>query len=65
MNTGQHLFHLEGFDNVVIGALLQTCDLVLRFALCGEHNNRGLIPLPNLLQHRPAVHNGEHNIQKH
>ena len=24
-----------------------------------------MLPLPNLLQHRPAVHNGEHNIQKH
>ena len=61
----QHLLHLKGLDDVVVRAPLQAVDLVLRLALGGKHNNRGLVALPDLLEHRPAVHHGQHNIQQH
>ena len=65
MDTGQHLLHLEGLDDIVVRPLLQTGDLVLGLPFGGEHDDRGPAPLPNLFQHRPAVHNGQHNVQQH
>ena len=65
VNAGQHLLHLKGLDDVVVRAPLQAVDLVLRLPLGGEHDNRGLVALPDLLEHGPAVHHGQHNVQQH
>ena len=65
VNPGQHLFHLKGLDNVIIGPLFQAGHLVLRLPLGGEHNHRSLVVFPNFFQHRPAVHDRQHDIQQH
>ena len=65
MDAGQHLLHLERLDDVVVGAPLQAGHLVLGLPLCGEHDHGGLVVLPNLFQHRPAVHDGQHDVQQH
>ena len=64
-DAGQHLLHLEGLDDVVVRPLLQAGDFVLRLPLGGEHDDRGLVPLPDFFQHGPAVHDGQHDVQQH
>ena len=65
VDAGQHLLHLEGLDDVVVGAPLQAGHLVLGLSLGGEHDHRGLVALPDLLEHRPAVHHRQHDVQQH
>ena len=33
--------------------------------LGGEHDDGGLVGLPDLLQDRPPVHDGQHDVQQH
>ena len=65
MDAGQHLLHLKGLYDIVVRPLLQARDLVLGLPLGGEHDDRGLIPVSDLFQHRPAVHDRQHDIQQH
>ena len=65
MNAGQDLLHLKGLDDVVVGAPLQAGDLVLGLPLGGEHDDRGAALLPDFFQDRPAVHDGQHDVQQH
>ena len=65
VDAGQDLLHLEGLDNVVVRAPLQAGHLVLGLPLGGEHDDRGRRLLPDLFQHGPAIHNGQHDVQQH
>ena len=65
VDAGQHLLHLKGLDDIVVGAPLQPGHLVLGLPLGGEHDHRGLVVLPDLLEHRPAVHYRQHDVQQH
>ena len=65
VDAGQDFLGLKGLDDVVVGALLQAGDLVGGLPLGGEHDDRGLALGPDLFQHRPAVHDREHDVQQH
>ena len=65
MDAGQDLLHLKGLDDVVVRPPFQAGHLVLRLPLGSEHDDRGGGVLPDLFQHSPAVHNGQHNVQQH
>ena len=64
MDPGQQLLHLEGLDNIVVRSHLQAGHLVDGLALGGEHDDGGLVGLPDLGADGPAVHHREHDIQK-
>ena len=59
------LLHLEGLHDIVVRAHLQTGHLVFQLALGGHHDDRGLVRLPDLPAHAPAVQHGEHDVQQH
>ena len=65
MDARQYLLHLEGLDDVVVGAAFQPGHPVLQLTLGGKHDDGRLSALPDLLQHRPAVHHRQHNVQQH
>ena len=65
VDAGKDLLHLKGLNDVVVRAPLQTVDLVLGLALGGEHDDGGFVGLADLLQYRPAVHHGQHDVQQH
>ena len=61
----KELLHFKGLGEIVIRALLESLHLVVCFALCCEHDHRGLAVLPDGAQDVPAVHHGQHDIEQH
>src|SRR5207253_3002354 len=56
----------EGFDEVIIGADVQTLDAVVESVLGGDAVHRRTVPaLAHLTQDREAVLTGQHNVQRH
>ena len=65
LNSRQQFLHFKGLGEIVIRALLESLHLVVCFALCCEHDHRGLAVLPDGAQDVPAVHHGQHDIEQH
>ena len=65
MHARKQLLDLEGLDDVVVRAHLQTGDLVLGLALGGEHDDGHFHGLAQLAADLPAVHHGQHDIEQH
>ncbi len=65
VDPGQHLLHLKGLDDIVVGPHLQAGDFVGGVAFGGEHEDGGFVGLPDLGAHGPAVHHRQHDIQQH
>ena len=57
-------FRLEGLDHIVVGAQLQTEDLVEDLALGGDHDDGTVGGLADLAAYLPAVHLGQHDVQQ-
>ena len=64
VDPGDELLHLEGLDDVVVGAHLQTLDAVEDLALGGEHDDGHPAGLPDLGGDGPAVHHRQHDVQQ-
>ena len=65
IDPGHELLHLEGLDQIVVRAHLQSGDAVAHVALGGEHNDGRLALLADMGAYAPAVHHGQHDIQQH
>ena len=62
----QQLIPVEGFDEVIIRAQVQSFDAILRrIARCQAEHRRTIAPLADFLQHRPAFLAGQHDVQHH
>ena len=64
LDAREDLFHVKGLCDVIVRALMKPRDLVLRFALGGEHDDRHGALLPDGAQHAPAVEHGQHDVQQ-
>ena len=64
LDPGYQLLGVEGLDHVVIGAQLQSQDLIKNFALGGKHDDRHLGGGPQLTAHLVAVDARKHQIQQ-
>ena len=64
IDSGNELFHLEGLDDVIVGAHLQALDAVKDLAFGGEHDDGNLAGLPDLGAYCPAVHHRQHDVQQ-
>ena len=60
----QNLLHFEGFCDVIVSTQLQTVDLVIGFALGGEHDHRCLAFAADRSANTPAIHDRHHHIQQ-
>ena len=67
-HPGQQLPDTEGLADIIVGAHLQSQDLVNFLALGGQHNHRHsrqVFVCPQAFQHLNPVHAGQHIIQQH
>src|SRR3712207_6827666 len=63
-DAGCELLDVEGFGEVVVGAVVEAVDLVQCGVAGGEHYHRHPVaPTSEFLQHSHAVEAGQHDIQ--
>ena len=65
VDAGHQLLHLEGLDQIVVGAHLQTGDAVVDLAFSRQHDDGCLGLFPDVGADGPAVHHRQHDIQQH
>ena len=58
-------FISKGLDDIVVEGPPPATTLSWVSPLGGEHDHRVLSFLPDLLEHRPAVHYRQHDVQQH
>ena len=64
-HTGHQLFGLEGFGDVVVGALLQAADHVDGVGASRQHDDGDAGQLPDLPTDPDAVQPGQHHVKQH
>lgn len=62
-DAGNELGEVEGFGEVVVGAVVESLDLVADRVECGEHEDGGLLFGAEFLEDFPAIHDGHEDIE--
>ena len=65
VDARHELLHLEGLDQIVVGSHLQTGNAIPHVAFRREHDDGGLALFTDVGADRPAVHDGQHDVQQH
>ena len=61
--SGDQLAWTEGLGHVVVGAQSQSADLVNVILFGGDHDDRDIFSLPDLLADLETVHTGKHQVE--
>ena len=64
LHPGHQLLGVKGLDHIVVGAQLQSQNLVKNLSLGGEHDNGYLGGGAQLPAHLVAVHAGKHQVKE-
>ena len=65
VNPGLEFLGTEGFDHVIVGTQLQTCDPVADVTQCRQQDDRHLGDGTNALHHPKAIKAGHHHVEDH
>ena len=64
LDACEEFAHIKGFNNEIVGAKLETYDLINDLALSGDHNDRLVCKLAEFCANIFAVLTGKHNIKE-
>ena len=62
-HSRHHLTRAERLCNVIVGAETKTANLIDIILLCGDHDDRGVLCLPDFSAYLKSIHPRQHEIQ--